>query len=323
MNKTNKKRFFLFLLLVVLLAMPVAGIMASSDSAPATAAATSTMPWWGWPLILFTTCFVLGILAVLGGIGGGVLFVPIVSSFFPFHMDFVRGAGLMVALTGSLAATPGLLKKRFAKLRLALPLALIASVSSIVGAIFGLALPASVVQTALGITILSIVLIMALAKKSEIPGVEKNDRLAETLQLSGIYHDPADDKKINYNVHRTARGMSIFAIIGFLAGMFGLGAGWANVPALNLLMGVPLKISVATSKFMLSIADTSAAWIYLNSGAILPMLVVPSVLGIMLGSKVGVKLLVVAKPKTIRYTVIGLLLFSGLRSLLKGLNIWP
>ena len=49
-----------------------------------------------------------------------------------------------------------------------------------------------------------------------------------------------------------------------MAGMFWLGAGWANIPVLNLLMGAPLKISVATSKFLLSITDTSAAWIYLN-----------------------------------------------------------
>ena len=60
-----------------------------------------------------------------------------------------------------------------------------------------------------------------------------------------------------------------------MAGMFGLGAGWANVPVLNLVMGAPIKISVATSKFLLSITDTSAAWIYLNNGAVLPLMVRP------------------------------------------------
>ena len=61
---------------------------------PDIAAATS---WWIWPLALFGVCFVLGIIAVPAGVGGGVLFVPIVSGFFPFHLDFVRGAGLLVA----------------------------------------------------------------------------------------------------------------------------------------------------------------------------------------------------------------------------------
>ena len=32
-----------------------------------------------------------GFVAVPSGVGGGVLFVPIVGGFFPFHLDFVRG----------------------------------------------------------------------------------------------------------------------------------------------------------------------------------------------------------------------------------------
>jgi hypothetical protein len=107
-----------------------------------------------------------------------------------------------------------------------------------------------------------------------------------------------------------------------MAGMFGLGAGWANVPVLNLMMGAPLKVSVATSKFLLSITDTSAAWIYVNNGAVLPMLVVPSIIGIMLGSIVGVRILAKTKPAAIRYIVIFMLLFAGSRALLKGLGIW-
>jgi uncharacterized protein len=104
--------------------------------------------------------------------------------------------------------------------------------------------------------------------------------------------------------------------------MFGLGAGWANVPVLNLLMGAPLKVSVATSKFLLSITDTSAAWIYVNNGAVFPMMVVPSIIGIMLGSIIGVRILAKTKPAAIRSMVIGLLLFASVRALLKGFQIW-
>jgi uncharacterized membrane protein YfcA len=94
------------------------------------------------------------------------------------------------------------------------------------------------------------------------------------------------------------------------------------VPVLNLMMGAPLKVSVATSKFLLSITDTSAAWIYINNGAVLPMMVVPSIIGIMLGSIVGVKILTKTKPAAVRYIVIFMLLFAGGRALLKGLGIW-
>jgi uncharacterized membrane protein YfcA len=133
----------------------------------------STIPWWFWPLSLFIVTFLIGIVAVLGGVGGGVLFVPIVGGFFPFHLDFVRGAGLLVALAGALTAGPGLLAKNLANLRLALPFALIASTCAIFGAMIGLALPTNIVQTALGICILFIVGIMIKAKKSEYPEVKK------------------------------------------------------------------------------------------------------------------------------------------------------
>ena len=281
----------------------------------------SSLPWWGWVAILFVMTFVMGIVAVLGGVGGGVIFVPIVSGFFPFHLDFVRCAGLLVALSGALSAGPGLLRVGMADLRLALPTALIASAASIVGALMGLALPANVVQISLGVTILGIVAIMLLAKKSEYPEVREMDTMAKMLGIYGTYTDFSTHQDVQWKVHRTALGFGLFVIIGVMAGMFGLGAGWANVPVLNLLMGAPLKVSVATSKFLLSITDTSAAWIYINSGAMLPLIVVPSLIGIMLGSWVGVPILTRTKPKMIRYIVIGLLLFAGARALLKGFGI--
>lgn len=284
--------------------------------------AGTSMPWWFWPLSLFFVTFILGIVAVLGGVGGGVLFVPIVSGFFPFHLDFVRGAGLLVALAGALAAGPGLLMKNLADLRLALPFALIASICAIAGAMIGLALPTNVVQIALGICILFIVAIMVKAKKSEYPEVKKQDALSTALRLNGVYYEISTGHTINWKIHKTPQGLAIFILIGIMAGMFGLGAGWANVPVLNLLLGAPLKVSVATSKFLLSITDASAAWIYINNGAVLPMIVVPSIIGMMLGSMLGVRILAKTKPAAIRNIVVTMLFLAGLRALLKGLGIW-
>ncbi|PIE68578.1 MAG: hypothetical protein CSA21_06600 [Deltaproteobacteria bacterium] len=277
--------------------------------------------WWFWPVVLFFVTFVMGIIAVLGGVGGGVLFVPIVSGFFPFHLDFVRGAGLLVALAGALAAGPGLLRSGLASLRLAIPVGLIASTCAIFGAMIGLALPTNVVQLCLGCTILGICLLMLTAKKSTVPDVPEADKLSSILKIYGVYREESTGETINWKIHRTPLGLLLFIGIGIMAGMFGLGAGWANVPVLNLLMGAPLKISVATSKFLLSITDTSAAWIYLNQGCVIPMMVAPSLVGIMLGSFVGVRVLKVVKPTFIRWMVIGILAFAGIKALLKGLGI--
>ena len=277
------------------------------------------MEWWLWPLALFAVTFLMGIVAVLAGVGGGVLFVPIVGAFFPFHLDFVRAGGLLIALTSALTAAPSLLRSGLASLRLAMPLALVGSITSILGAWIGLALPTDVVQIALGIIILGIALIMWRAGRSEHPEVPRPDPLGAALGMHGVYRDLG--REVQWRVHRTPAAFFVFGVIGLLAGMFGLGAGWANVPAFNLLMGAPLKLSVGTSGLLLSVVDTSAAWIYLNRGAVLPMIVVPSLLGVMLGARVGARLLRVTPAATVKRIVLAVLLVAGARSLLKGLGI--
>ena len=307
-------------LFVFILSCPLA-VSAAEQAATAGAAGK---PWWFWPIVLFFFCLVLGIVAVLAGVGGGVLYVPLVSGFFPFHIDFVRGVGLMVALAGALAAGPGLLRRNLANLRLALPVALIASAFSILGAMLGLylsALDPDIIQTCLGVTIVGIATLLLVSKNTEKPVVNKQDAIGLALGLGGAYWDDGARESVEWKTHRTLLGLFMFILVGLLAGMFGLGAGWANVPVLNLLMGVPLKVSVATSKFLLSITDTSAAWIYMNRGCVIPLIGVPSIVGLMLGSLIGVKILAVAKPKMIRWLVIIVLFFAGLKAIDKGLGL--
>jgi len=311
-------RLSVFLVVLALVAMVLASEPAIAESAAPTA---SALPWWAWVLLLFVVTFLLGIVAVVAGVGGGVLFVPIVSSLFPFHLDFVRGAGLLIALAGALAAGPTLLRGGMANLQLAMPPALTASAAAIVGAMIGLALPDNIIQLALGTTILGVVGLMAIARKSDNPEVAKADALSTALRMHGVYHDPFSGRDIEWKVRRTPQGLALFVLIGVLGGMFGIGAGWANVPALNLVMGVPLKVSIGTSSVILSIANSAAAWIYLNHGAMLAIIAVPSMLGMMWGSTIGVGLLSRTNVAVIRKVVIVLLLLAGVRALLKGLGV--
>jgi uncharacterized protein len=307
------------LVIVIILFLIPVSLFAASDAAVADSGAA--LPWWGWGIILFFFSIVLGIIAVITGVGGGVLFVPIVSALFPFHFDFVRGAGLMVALCGALSAGPKLLKKGLASMKLGLPMALLGSIGSVAGARVGLALPDSLVQTLLGFAIVMIVAIMIVAKRSEFPRIKRPDTLSQVLGIYGIYYEESLEKDVEWKIHRTAIGMALFVLIGFMAGMFGLGAGWANVPALNLLLGAPLKIAIATSGFILTINDTAAAWVYVSKGAVLPLVAVPSVAGMMIGTNVGARILPHIKPKVARWIVIVLLLVTGMRYILKGFSI--
>ncbi|MFP3896548.1 MAG: sulfite exporter TauE/SafE family protein [Anaerolineales bacterium] len=294
-------------------------VLAQQTDQPSSDSAVNGRPWWYYPLLLLIGTFLIGVIGVLAGIGGGSLFVGLVASFFPFHLDFVRATGLFIALTHALSAGPALLRFNLASLRLAMPLALIASIASILGAMIGLALPTNVVQIALGIAIMGVSIFMVTAKKSRDPDVDHLGRLSEILRIRGFYRG-ADGERVTWRVHRTPQGLLLFFFVGMIGGMFGMGGGWASVPTINLIMGAPLKISVGTSCFLLSITDTAAAWVYLNNGAIIPMIVVPSVVGTMLGGTVGARLLRVARPAAIRWVVVGVLALSGVRTFMQGLG---
>jgi uncharacterized membrane protein YfcA len=179
-----------------------------------------------------------------------------------------------------------------------------------------------VLQVALGLLIFAIAALMTFGGARRSAGMPQADTLSTALRMHGAYRDQATGEDVAWRVHRTPAALVAFAGIGLMAGMFGLGAGWANVPVLNLLMGAPLKLAVGTSGFVLAVVDSTAAWVYIHRGAMLPMLAVPAVLGVMLGSRLGAKLLFTASTVTVRRIVVAVMVIAGLRALLRGLGIW-
>ncbi len=282
--------------------------------------------WWFWPLVLFLFTFVIGIIAPISGVGGGVLFVPLTTAFFPFNVDFIRGTGLIMALTSSLSSAPQLTKKGLANLRIMAPIVAVSSVTSIIGGIVGLWITNSFpegkhyINIMLGLVLFVIFVVMATSKRVEFPEVDKQDSLSKKLGIQGAWYEPSLDRIVEYRTKNMAVAIPAFAVVGFIAGMFGLGAGWANVPVLNLIMGAPVKVATSTSMLIITVNDAAAAWIYLANGAVLPVIVIPSVIGITIGARIGAKLAVKAKPKAVRYLVMGIMLMSAILDIWKGLS---
>lgn len=293
-------------------------------------------------IALLAVCFAIGIVAVMAGVGGGVLFVPLISAFFTIHVDYVRGAGLMVALVGAIAAAPHLLRMGLSEPRVSVPLALAGSIGSVVGARLGLAVSTDVILLILGVFMLLVATQTGVAALRERTaghrdptraepddsarspdddglGGERQRRLEHLLGLAGSYRDPG----LNRDVAWRARGIAVAAVlmvgIGAIGGMLGVGAGWANVPVLAGVMALPLKMAAATSGLIIIANSSAAAWVYISEGAIRPMIVLPALVGMIAGTRIGARLLGRVRPQVVRILVVVVLAATGLRTLIGAL----
>ena len=66
---------------------------------------------------LFALSFGIGVVGTLAGVGGGVLFTPVMLGFTDLHPDLVRAAGLAIACYSSIMAGVTFFKQRIAPFR--------------------------------------------------------------------------------------------------------------------------------------------------------------------------------------------------------------
>ena len=115
-------------------------------------------------------------------------------------------------------------------------------------------------------------------------------------------------------------GLALLAMVGVISGFFGMGGGWAAVPAMNLIMAVPVKVASACSGVLLGMGDCIAVWPYLLSGAILPLFVAPWLVGQVLGGLLGAHVLIRVKARFVRLLLIGIMFFTSFALVTKGLK---
>jgi uncharacterized membrane protein YfcA len=286
------------------------------------------------PWLFFTSlmclCIVIGFIASLAGVGGGVLFTPIMMAFTSINPDVVRSTGLAIATMSSLVSARPYLRGNLANFRLVLvssvPYTLFAIIGSIIGlhitSVFG-SVGKSIIRLSLGILVLAIAaLFMVRGNKTDIPKPPRNrDKLAESLRLNSAYREGSLNMLIEYRVVNLQWGLLSLMGVGLVSGMFGLGAGWAIVPVYNMLMYLPLKVASASSIVLIGIGDTAAMWVYINSGAFIPLFAIPCLLGIIIGARLGSRIMPKVKVSWIRILVIIVMIIAGLRLIQQSLPL--
>ena len=284
---------------------------------------------WGWLLGFFLLSFGIAMVAVIGGIGGGVLFTPFMLAFTSVDSLIVRATGLIVAMFSGLVSTGPFMRGGLANLRICIFCAAAYGVGAFSGAQGAIYVAKHLGETgegfvrlALGIILCSLAVYFVVGgKKIEWPEVKKVDSFTKLLKLSQPYYEYSLSKVIDYPLTRAGWVLGAIVGVGLLSGFFGLGAGWAIVPAQNLIMAVPLKVAAANSGVLLGMGDCIGVWPYLLMGAIIPLFAAPWLVGQVLGGLLGALILIKVKAGFVRYLLIGFMFFACFGLLTKGLNM--
>jgi uncharacterized membrane protein YfcA len=284
---------------------------------------------WGWLLGFFLLSFAIALVAVIGGIGGGVLFTPFMLAFTSVDSLIVRATGLIVAMFSGLISTGPFMRGGLANLKICIFCAAAYGVGAFTGAQGAIYVAKhlgetgeGLVRLALGIILCSLAVYFVVGgRKIEWPEVKKVDSFTKRLRLSQPYYEVSLGKIVDYPLTRAGWVLAAIIGVGILSGFFGLGAGWAIVPAQNLIMAVPIKVAAANSGVLLGMGDCIAVWPYLLMGAIIPLFAAPWLVGQVLGGLLGALILIRVKAGFVRYLLIGFMFFACFALLTKGLNM--
>lgn len=284
---------------------------------------------WGWLFGFFFLSFAIALVAVIGGIGGGVLFTPFMLAFTSVDSLIVRATGLIVAMFSGLVSTGPFMRRGLANLKICIFCAAAYGVGAFGGAQAAIFVAKhlgdtgeGLVRLALGIILASLAVYFVVGgKKIEWPEVRKVDKFTDFLRLTQPYFEVSLNKVMDYKLTRAGWVLAAIVGVGLLSGFFGLGAGWAIVPAQNLIMAVPLKVAAANSGVLLGMGDCIAVWPYLLMGAIIPVFAAPWLVGQVLGGLLGALILIRVKAGFVRYLLIGFMFFACFGLLAKGLNM--
>lgn len=265
--------------------------------------------------LLFCTAFVTGILGALTGLGGGVILIPFLVIGLKINIYYAMGASLMCVIATSSGAAIAQMQANYNNLRIGLFLTTSAVVGAIIGASLLLILKANYIEIIFGVVLL-ISAYLTFRRKEDNAYSKKSHPWALFLQLPTKHPFL---KNTVYPVQRVPQAWGIMLIGGILSSLLGIGSGALNVVAMDLTMRVPYQVATATSNFIIGIIASVSAGIYFSRGYIDPVLTFPLVLGVLLGSFLGGRILNKFNIKFLRIVFSVLIITLGMQMVYKGL----
>jgi hypothetical protein len=248
-------------------------------------------------IILFLGAVSAGLLGSLTGLGGGVIIIPLLTLGFGVPMHYAIGASLISVIGTSSGAAVAFVKEGFTNMRIGMFLEIATTVGAVVGALIsGILNPNTIGIIFASILLLTVILNLRGKPDHQEPLIEGS--LEHKLKLYGTFPDKGEIKK--YSARNTIPGFFMMVFAGAMSGLLGIGSGALKVLAMDNMMKLPFKVSTTTSNFMIGVTAVASSLIYFQRGEIIPYIAAPVLIGIVVGSFIGSKTLMVSKTKKLK-----------------------
>ncbi|MGA9211793.1 sulfite exporter TauE/SafE family protein [Kaistella sp.] len=268
-------------------------------------------------LILFFGAVAAGLLGSLTGLGGGVVIIPLLTLGFGVPMHYAIGASLISVIGTSSGSAVAFVKEGFTNVRIGMFLEIATTTGAIIGALISGILNANTIGIIFA-SILILTVILNLRKKPDHQEPLIKGSLEDKLQLFGTFPDKGVVKE--YSARNTVSGFSMMVFAGIMSGLLGIGSGALKVLAMDNMMKLPFKVSTTTSNFMIGVTAVASSLIYFQRGEIIPVIVAPVLIGVVLGSFIGSKTLIVSQTKKLKVVFAVVVSILSIYMMYNGIN---
>lgn len=194
-------------------------------------------------------------------------------------------------------------------------------IATTTGAVIGALISGILNPNTIGIifaSILVMTVVLNLRKKPDHQETIIVGSLEHKLQLSGSFPDKGIMKE--YSARNTISGFFMMIFAGIMSGLLGIGSGALKVLAMDNMMKLPFKVSTTTSNFMIGVTAVASSLIYFQRGEIIPVIVAPVLIGVVLGSFIGSKTLIVSQTKKLKLVFAVVVSILSIYMMYNGIN---
>ena len=269
---------------------------------------------------IFCAAVCAGLLGALVGLGGGVLIVPLLTIGFGVDIRLAIGASIVSVIATSSGAAAAYVRDHLTNVRVGMLLELATSVGAVTGAFVAAWLNARFLFLLFGVLLILSIVPMIAKLGENVPVGVTDDRIAARLRLASTYPERVIGQDVAYQVTRVPLGFAMMYVAGIVSGLLGIGSGALKVLAMDTAMRLPVKVSTATSNFMIGVTAAASAGIYFWRGDVVPLIAAPVALGVLAGATMGAKLLVRFRNGTVRAIFLVALAAVAIEMLLRGVR---